>query len=68
MTKPDFLRIGLIGFGIVSLLNLLAAFELNLLAAAPFTVAWFSSWFPAYVVWLVFVLVGVKQKRSEGSS
>jgi hypothetical protein len=57
----NFLWIGSIGLVAGFLVNLvgLLFFKEN---AAFFTVAWWSNWFPAYVVWIVFLFIGVGHK------
>ena len=54
-----FLRFGLIGIGITLLLNVVGIFLLQRDAAPFFSQGWWSSWLPAYLVWLVCLFVGL---------
>jgi hypothetical protein len=50
--------IGLIGLAIEVVINLVAQFAFKRSAAEFFSEQWWSSWFPSYIVWLVFIGVG----------
>lgn len=55
---------GIIGLSIVSVLNLFAHFYLEQPAAVLFCESWWSSWLPAYIVWVVLLVVsfGIRNK------
>jgi hypothetical protein len=50
--------IGLVGLAITIALNLVASLVLKKASAEYFSDQWWSSWFPSYIVWLVFIVVG----------
>lgn len=54
-----FPSIGLIGLIITLALNLVALLAFKRPAAEFFSHGWWSAWFPNYVVWLVFVAMGL---------
>ncbi len=54
----SFKIIGLVGLAITIALNLVALFVLKKASAEFFSDTWRSSWFPAYIVWLVFTIIG----------
>jgi hypothetical protein len=56
------LKMGMIGFSAVALINLMAFYFWNNPAARWFSEAWWVSWFPGYAVWIVLLLVGIGQK------
>lgn len=51
-------RIGLTGLLITLGLNLIGDLALQQPAANPLGDQWWSSWFPLYIVWFVFLLLG----------
>jgi hypothetical protein len=51
--------VGLVGLGIQLVLNLLGLFVFHKAAAVFFTDEWWSSWFPALLVWIVFIIAGI---------
>ena len=53
------LNIGIIGFAALLALNLLAYFSLHQSAAELFESSWWSTWAPSYLIWLVFIAVGL---------
>lgn len=52
------LLIGVLGASIVSLLNLVAYFAFGQEAAQAVQGEWWAIWFPHYVVWFGFLLIG----------
>jgi hypothetical protein len=56
-----FLIVGLIGFGAALVINLVAMLGFSKAEATFFSDPWWSSWFPNYVVWLVFAIIGLGQ-------
>ena len=54
-----FLFIGLIGFTAILVVNLLAILVFGKSHAAFFTDDWWSTWFPNYVAWLTFTIIGI---------
>ena len=60
-----FLFIGLIGFTAILVVNLLAILVFGKSHAAFFTDDWWSTWFPNYVAWLTFTIIGIGQKLSR---
>ena len=68
-----FLIIGLVGFAAALISNLVVLFGFSLFGvskpeAAFFTNGWWSTWFPIYPVWLVFTIIGIRQKLSRKST
>ena len=55
--KP-FKIIGLVGLAITIVLNLVALLILKKASAEFFSDKWWSGWFPSYIVWLVFTIIG----------
>jgi len=53
-----FLTIGITGIAIFIALNAFAVLVLERASAQPFSSEWWSQWFPAGVVWLVFLIIG----------
>jgi len=60
---PPFLRLGLIGLPGVVTLNLVALLFLDQPAAAFFSDRWWPTWFTSYLIWGVFLIVGVGQAK-----
>ena len=50
--------IGVTGMAIFVALNVYAVLVLEKTSAQPFSNEWWSQWFPAGVVWLVFLSIG----------
>ena len=59
------LKIGLIGFVIVLFINLIGLFLLQKSTPEFFSDGWWSSWFPAYIVWFIFIAMGIAQKFTD---
>jgi len=53
-----FKTIGLIGLAITTLLNLVALLWFKRASAEYFSGNWWAGWFPSYVLWLTFVVIG----------
>ena len=51
--------IGLVGLAIEVVLNLVALLAFKKNAAEFFSEQWWFSWFPSYILWLVFIVVGI---------
>lgn len=61
------LTVGSIGLVIVVLLNGYAFFVKAQPAAVLFSGYWWASWFPAYLIWLVFIVAGLRgRSRAQG--
>lgn len=60
--------IGLFGLSIVFIVNLFGIFALKQVAAEFFSNQWWSTWFPAYIVWLVFLIIGIGTSYKKVSS
>ena len=58
--KHPFVTMGLIGFLITLALNIFNHFVLGVGGDA-----WWSLWFPGYVVWFVFLVIGVGLSRKN---
>ena len=52
------LIVGTVGITIAFALNLISAYWLQQPAAEFFVDEWWSSWFPAYLCWIAFLLMG----------
>jgi hypothetical protein len=57
-TKNKMFCLGLIGLTLTIILNLVAVFVLKQASAAFFSNNWWSDWFPAYLLWLTFAIIG----------
>ena len=68
MLKNKFLFIGSVGFTIVLLLNLFGGVYLEQAAAVPFQTSWYSTWLPSYIVWFVFLSIGLAKFNKSGVS
>jgi hypothetical protein len=55
----SFAFMGLVGLAITIALNLVALLLLKKAEAEYFSDKWWSVWFPSYIVWLTFTIVGV---------
>jgi len=53
-----FKRIGLIGLSIGLVLNLIGWFVFHRASSEFFSNLWWSAWFPNYLIWLVFAIIG----------
>jgi len=53
-----FKTIGLVGLAITTVLNLVALLLFKRASAEYFSDAWWSAWFPPYIIWLSFTLFG----------
>ena len=62
MKNFDALKIGLIGLVIVFLINLIVIFFFKKNSSEFFTDNWWTSWFTTYLVWIVFIIIGIGQK------
>ena len=51
-------QLGLIGLAITIVLNLVAMLLLKKASADYFLDGWWSGWFPAYIIWLIFAIIG----------
>ena len=51
--------LGLIGLAITVALNLVALLLFKKASADYFSDGWWSAWFPCYLVWLTFAIIGV---------
>jgi hypothetical protein len=58
-------NIGVAGALITMSLNLIAFLVLKHPAALPYHDQWWSSWFPIYAVWFVFLMIGVALHASS---
>ncbi|MFK7831434.1 MAG: hypothetical protein AB8B57_16795 [Congregibacter sp.] len=56
------IRGGIFGVVLVTVLNLYAYFGAGQPAANPFHEYWWVSWFPAYLIWLVLLVAGLRGK------
>ena len=65
MLKNPFLKIGAIGFAIVLLINLFVALFLQQPSAIPFQADWYSIWLPSYMVWFVFLTIGIAKRKQD---
>jgi hypothetical protein len=59
----SFKALALIGLPLTLGLNLLALFVFAKPEAEFFSTAWWSVWFPNYLVWLVFAIIGFASRR-----
>jgi hypothetical protein len=57
------LRLGLTGLSIGLVLNLLAVFVFHRTSAHFFTSPWWNAWFPNYLVWFVFAIIGFASRK-----
>lgn len=55
------------GFSIVLLLNVVASFVLGKPESIYFSSDWWSQWFPAYIVWLAFLILAVIFRANDKS-
>ena len=68
-TRPmnSFLTLGAVGLAAQVLMNLIVILAVKSASARFFTESWWSAWFPTYVVWIVFLCVGLGRRgRSRG--
>ena len=63
-TYRTFRTMALIGLGIQILINLLAMIALKREAATFFSQEWWTVWFPGYMVWFVFLIIGLAGSAS----
>ena len=66
-TYSRYALIGLIGLGIQVAVNLVVWLASKNSAAEFFSQQWWSTWFPGYPVWLIFIVIGLVG-RSRGKS
>jgi len=60
-----FTTIGATGIAVQFIVNLVAMLVFNKTSADFFSEQWWSSWFPTYPVWLVFLIVGLSSRRKQ---
>ena len=60
--------VGSIGFAVNLLLNLFTLLALHRSAAVFFSGQWYGDWFPLYVVWFTFIVVGSARRGSTRSA
>jgi hypothetical protein len=53
-----FLGIGGFGLGQTAMLNLVGPLVFHRHSSAFFSAKWWSDWFPSYIVWITFIIVG----------
>ncbi len=58
-TKNTLIIVGSTGLVISLVVNLLGIFLFHKAAAVFFTEQWWSSWFPSFLVWIVFLIIGL---------
>jgi hypothetical protein len=58
-SASSFRFIGLFGLAITIVLNLVALLFFKRASAAYFSEEWWSSWFPSYLLWLIFAIIGI---------
>jgi len=58
-------RLGLIGLAIAVAVNLLVGLLFGTPAAQFLSGEWWTVWFPTYLVWIVFIIVGLGQQRKD---
>jgi hypothetical protein len=61
----SYITIGLVGLAIQAGLNLLALLAFKKTSAEFFSDQWWSSWFPTYTVWLVFLILGIASRGKK---
>lgn len=63
-----FTTLGLVGLAVQASVNLVAMLVFKKASAGFFSEQWWSSWFPTYVVWFVFLVVGLARrgKKNDG--
>jgi hypothetical protein len=63
-----FAIVGLVGLVVAVGVNLIAMLVFKKTSAQFFSEQWWSSWFPTYTVWLVFLIVGLasRNKKNDG--
>jgi len=54
-----FLYIGLLGFIVVFCMNLFSLYIIKKESAIFLNKNWYSDWFPNYIVWFVFIIIGL---------
>jgi len=54
---------GITGLAIVILLNLFGNLHMRQPAAVPFQTSWYSTWLPSYILWFVFLSVGLAKRN-----
>jgi hypothetical protein len=66
--KPDgnaLIRLSISGFFLVLLLNAAAHFAAGMPAAIPFSRFWWIAWGPAYLIWLCFLVAGLRGRSRQ---
>lgn len=56
------IRVAVVGFSLVLALNLFLHFAMRKPLAEFFTSFWWIGWFPAYLIWLVMLVMGYRGK------
>ena len=66
----SYITIGLVGLAIQVGLNLLTLVAFKKTSAEFFSDQWWSSWFPTYTVWVVFLILGIAShcRKSGGGA
>ena len=72
MNKADntFAFVGIVGLGVHIVINLVALLLFKKESAEFFSEQWWSSWFPGFIVWFVFLIVGFANRiggRDDGA-
>ena len=61
--KNTYVRMGLIGLSISFVLNVINYYVLGVAGDD-----WWSRWFPSYLVWFVFLIIGIGQIKKKKSN
>jgi hypothetical protein len=59
----SFARIGIIGLSITVVVNLAGFLVFHRASSVFFSDAWWSAWFPVYLVWMVFAIGGFASRN-----
>ena len=60
-----FTTLAVVGLAVHASINLVAMFVFKKAAAEFFSEPWWSAWFPSYIVWFVFLVVGLANRGKK---
>jgi hypothetical protein len=61
----NFTTLGMVGLGVHLSVNVVAMLVFKKASAEFFSGQWWSSWFPTYNIWFMFLVIGLANRRKN---